>query len=140
MLIAGDVRAVVDSMLTTRTQKQLAGELGVSLSYLNDYLHFRREPGVKLLDGLGIQRIVMYEHVTPTATADGFECKSEELYERLASLSKSLEGSGRIDQYDCPDAYATLLETMNFLRALHKGNLTQEFANNYSSNYALVKN
>ena len=63
MLTAEEVRIVVDSMLTTRTQKELAEELGVSLSYLNDYLHFRREPGPKLLEGLGIRRIVMYGHI-----------------------------------------------------------------------------
>lgn len=62
MLTADDVRAVVDSMLTTRTQKELAEDLGVSLSYLNDYLHFRRDPGAKLLEGLGIRKVVMYEH------------------------------------------------------------------------------
>lgn len=67
MLTADDVRAVVDSMLTTRTQKELAEELGVSTGYLNDYLHFRREPGAKLLEGLGMCRVVMYEHVKPNA-------------------------------------------------------------------------
>lgn len=61
MLTADDVRAVVDSMLTTRTQKQLADELGVSVAYLNDYLHFRRDPGAKLLGGLGLRRVAMYE-------------------------------------------------------------------------------
>ncbi len=72
-----DVRAVVDSMLTTRTQKQLADELGVSSAYLNDYLHFRREPGEKLLVGLGLRRVVMYER-DPREVADvtckEFEC------------------------------------------------------------------
>ena len=62
MLTESDVRAVVESMLTTRTQKKLAYELGVSIGYLNDYLHFRREPGAKLLEGLGIYKVVMYEH------------------------------------------------------------------------------
>ena len=61
MLTESDVRAVVESMLTTRTQKELAYELGVSASYLNDYLHFRREPGAKLLEGLGIHKVVLYE-------------------------------------------------------------------------------
>lgn len=65
MLTEDDVRAAVESMLTTRTQKQLAEELGVSTGYLNDYLHFRREPGAKLLEGLGIRRVVMYEHLEP---------------------------------------------------------------------------
>ena len=62
MITSDDVRAVIDSMLTTRTQKELAEELGVSTSYLNDYLHFRREPGAKLLKGLGLRRIVMFDY------------------------------------------------------------------------------
>lgn len=40
----------------------------------------------------------------------------EDLYARLASLSKSLEGSGRIDQMDHPDAYSTILTAMNFFQ------------------------
>ena len=60
MLTESDVRAVVESMLTTRTQRELAHELNVSASYLNDYLHFRREPGPKLLEGLGIKKVAMY--------------------------------------------------------------------------------
>ena len=38
------------------------------------------------------------------------------LYWRLHSLSKSLEGRGRIDEYDTPDAYRTILDAMNALR------------------------
>lgn len=41
---------------------------------------------------------------------------AEDLYDRLHSLSKSLEGSGRIDEHDNPDAYATVLDAMNYLR------------------------
>lgn len=42
--------------------------------------------------------------------------KSEELYLRLESMSKSLEGSGRLDEHENPDAYATVLDAMNFIR------------------------
>lgn len=69
LLTEDDVRAVVDAMLTTRTQRALADEIGVSAAYLNDYLHFRREPGAKLLDGLGLRRVPMYERLTPNAEA-----------------------------------------------------------------------
>lgn len=62
-----EVRAVVDSMLTTRTQRQLADELDLSASYLNDYLHFRREPGAKLLEGLGLQRVTLYRRLPSNA-------------------------------------------------------------------------
>ena len=65
MLTADDVRSMVTTMLTKSTQKELAENLGISLSYLNDYLHFRRAPGAKLLDELGIQRVVLYRYVAP---------------------------------------------------------------------------
>lgn len=42
---------------------------------------------------------------------------NDDLYWRLHSLSKSLEGSGRLDVHDNPDAYATVLDAMNWIRA-----------------------
>lgn len=39
-----------------------------------------------------------------------------DLYLRLHSLSKSLEGSGRIDEHDDPGAYSTVLDAMIFVR------------------------
>lgn len=41
---------------------------------------------------------------------------AENLYWRLHSLSKALESSVRIDEHDQPDAYATVLDAMNFVR------------------------
>lgn len=41
--------------------------------------------------------------------------RAEPLYTRLEALSKALESSGRIDERDYPDAYATLLDAMNWL-------------------------
>lgn len=38
--------------------------------------------------------------------------EKSELYWRLHSLSKALEGSGRIDEHEMPDAYATILDAM----------------------------
>ena len=43
-------------------------------------------------------------------------CKAADLYERLHSMSKSLEGSGRIDEHENPGAYATVLDAMIFMR------------------------
>ena len=43
-------------------------------------------------------------------------CRVADLYERLHSMSKSMEGSGRLDEHENPDAYATVLDTMVFLR------------------------
>lgn len=41
-------------------QKALAKNLGVSASYLNDVMRERRDPGYKLLDALGLERVVSY--------------------------------------------------------------------------------
>lgn len=57
---ADAVRAMVSNKLTHMTLNDLADELGVSTSYLCDYVHFRRAPGPKLLAGLGLVRVDMY--------------------------------------------------------------------------------
>lgn len=41
--------------------------------------------------------------------------EAEDLYDRLHSLSKSLEGRGRLDEHDNPDAYKTVLDAMSFV-------------------------
>lgn len=41
--------------------------------------------------------------------------KRDDLYARLETLSKALEASGRIDQFDYPEAYATVLDAMNWV-------------------------
>lgn len=40
-----------------------------------------------------------------------------DLYGRLESLSKILESSGRIDEFEHKDAYGTLLDAMTFVQA-----------------------
>lgn len=42
--------------------------------------------------------------------------KAEDLYLRLEFLSKILESSGIIDEHENKDAYATILDAMNFIR------------------------
>ena len=42
--------------------------------------------------------------------------QTEDLYERLHSLSKSLEGSGRIDEHETPEAYGAILDAMAMTR------------------------
>jgi hypothetical protein len=42
------------------SQKSFARQHHVSLQYVNDVLHRRREPGQKILDALGIERVVSY--------------------------------------------------------------------------------
>lgn len=62
MLDSDDVRRMVEAKLESRTQREVATDLGISCSYLNDYLHFRRDPGPTLLESLGLRRVAMYEH------------------------------------------------------------------------------
>ena len=45
------------------SQDAAAKQLGISGAYLCDVMKRRREPGKKLLDGLGYRRIVVYEQV-----------------------------------------------------------------------------
>ena len=61
MLTAEDVRRMVADKLKDMTQVAVAESMGVSASYLNDYLHFRREPGPKILEALGLRVVVGYE-------------------------------------------------------------------------------
>lgn len=42
--------------------------------------------------------------------------EDDDLYWRLHAMSKSLEGAGRIDEHENPDAYATVLDAMAFVR------------------------
>ena len=61
MLTADDVRRMVADKMKDMTQVAVAESMGVSASYLNDYLHFRREPGPKILEALGLRVVVGYE-------------------------------------------------------------------------------
>ncbi len=45
------------------SQKDLAEKLGVSAAYLSDVLQGKREPAGKLLDALGVERVVTYRKV-----------------------------------------------------------------------------
>lgn len=42
------------------TQRKYAESLGVSEAYLSDILNGRREPGKRLLDAVGFERVVLY--------------------------------------------------------------------------------
>jgi transcriptional regulator with XRE-family HTH domain len=42
-------------------QKKYAALLGISPAYLNDVLNGSREPGRKILDGAGFERVVSYK-------------------------------------------------------------------------------
>lgn len=50
-------------------QQTLARQLGVSPAYISDVLNERKEPGPKILDPLGYERVVTYRR--RKATTDG---------------------------------------------------------------------
>ena len=50
----------------------------------------------------------------------------EDLYCRLESLSKLLEGKGLIDEHETPTAYSTILDAMNSLRFAAEGTQNAE--------------
>lgn len=45
-------------------QRKWAAQAGVSQQYVADVLAGRREPGQKILDGLGLERVVSYRQAT----------------------------------------------------------------------------
>lgn len=51
---------------TYRTQAELAKAIGVSLPFLNDILHDKREPAGKVLEFLGLERVVTYHRTEKT--------------------------------------------------------------------------
>lgn len=55
-----------------QTQTWLANDIGVSLAFLHDVLNGRREPTGKILDYLGLERIVVYRILKKrTLSAEG---------------------------------------------------------------------
>jgi hypothetical protein len=52
-----DILKMLEIKLKTRTQTALAKEIGIKISYLNDVLHRRTQPGPAILDYLGFKRV-----------------------------------------------------------------------------------
>lgn len=44
----------------SRSQAEVANELGVSAQYLHDVLKLRRAPGKKILAALGLEKLITY--------------------------------------------------------------------------------
>lgn len=66
------VRRLLDEMADKAgNQKRLAAQLDVSESYLSDVMTGRREPGEKLLEALGLERVVTYRTAGVGAAAPG---------------------------------------------------------------------
>ena len=55
-----DPISALRTRLKGRTQTALADELGVSPAYLSDVLRGAKEPGKKILEPLGLYRVVTY--------------------------------------------------------------------------------
>ena len=55
-----DPLKILEKRRNGRTLAVFADELGVSPAYLSDVLNGNREPGPKILDALGIERVVSY--------------------------------------------------------------------------------
>jgi len=55
-----DPLEVIRKRLEGKTQKELAGELGISVQYLNDILAGRRSPGPTVIEALGLEKQVTY--------------------------------------------------------------------------------
>ncbi len=51
-------------------QKKYAARIGVSQAYLNDVLNGSREPGRKILDGAGFERVISYKRKDEDGTDD----------------------------------------------------------------------
>jgi hypothetical protein len=58
------IMAIQAAVASTGSQKEVAGNLGVSAQYLGDVLSGKREPGKKILDGLKFRKVVYYESTT----------------------------------------------------------------------------
>jgi hypothetical protein len=43
------------------TQQAFASKVGITQGYVNDILKRKREPGPKILDALGLRKVVTYE-------------------------------------------------------------------------------
>lgn len=62
-LSSNTLRSLMRDIMTDEgwTQAQFAERCGISEAYLSDILNDRREPGEKLLQALGLRRVVQYE-------------------------------------------------------------------------------
>lgn len=54
---------IIRTRIGSGSQVALAQEMGVSPTYLGDVIHGRKEPGKKILDALGLKRVVTYERI-----------------------------------------------------------------------------
>jgi hypothetical protein len=55
------IREILSEKLKVRSQTGLAASMGISVGYLNDVIHNRKAPGDKILKGLGMKRIIVFD-------------------------------------------------------------------------------
>lgn len=61
MLSEDDIRERLRAAIAAAgSQQAFARQCGISAQYINDVVRGRREPGHKILDALGLERIVTY--------------------------------------------------------------------------------
>ncbi len=64
MLTEDDVRERLRAAIDAAgSQQEFARRMGISAQYINDVVRGRREPGQKILDALGIERVVSYRDI-----------------------------------------------------------------------------
>lgn len=64
LLTDDDVRTLVmEGISDAGSQKKYSDLTGLSTAYINDYVQFRREPGPKILEYLGLAKINRYQRV-----------------------------------------------------------------------------
>lgn len=54
-------RTLIQKLADKEGQNVLARRLGVSNAYVSDIVNGRRDPGQKILEGLGYRRVISYE-------------------------------------------------------------------------------
>lgn len=51
---------MLERRIAKSTAKQVAEDIGVSASYLSEVIRGSRDPGPKILDALGLEKVVTY--------------------------------------------------------------------------------
>lgn len=60
-LTVDEVRQLLESRKGSRTQEDLASDIGISYQYLGHILRGVRVPGERVLKFLGLKRVILYQ-------------------------------------------------------------------------------
>ena len=61
-MTADEVRTIIKARVGDGSQREFAKQIRLSPSYVNDVINGLREPSGRLLDALGLRRIMVYEY------------------------------------------------------------------------------